>query len=289
VAAAKKEKEQQKNALKKARKVMRNTIKDNDYFASDDTEKINHMQEVERLAELLSLASMQELNEGLQNADPAKAKEVFLTTVKGVNDKQEEETRRHLEAATKKPTSGGAGEATSSSKKAWPDEELQLLIKAVNLFPAGTNQRWETISNFLQQHYEGSNRSAKEVLTKAKELQKMDMSVIKEKTNEKAFDRFAQTHHASGAAEKSNVSERLDSVQDQQIAETGTNPAPWTADEQKLLEQSLKTFPASTPERWERIAENVPSRSKKDCMKRYKEIVETIRAKKRAAEASKKK
>ena len=52
--------------------------------------------------------------------------------------------------------------------------------------------RWETIANFLQQHCEGSNRSAKEVLTKAKELQKMDMSVIKEKTNEKAFDRYIQ-------------------------------------------------------------------------------------------------
>jgi len=288
-AAAKKEKEQQKNALKKARKTMRNAVKDKDYFASDETEKINHMQEVERLAELLSLASIQELNEGLLNQDPGVAKEAFLRTVKEVNDKQEEEKRRHLEAATKK-TPGGGGEASGSSKKAqWPDEELQLLIKAVNLFPSGTNQRWETIANFMQQHMETSNRSAKEVLTKTKELQKMDLSAIKEKTNEKAFDRFAQTHHSSGAAEKSKVSERLDTIADQQIGETGFNPAPWTADEQKLLEQSLKTFPASTPERWERIAENVPNRSKKDCMKRYKEIVDMVRAKKRAAEAAKKK
>ena len=54
------------------------------------------------------------------------------------------------------------------------------------------------------------------------------------------------------------------------IGETGSNPAPWTAEEQKLLEQALKTFPANTPERWEKIAEAVPARSKKDCMKRYK-------------------
>ena len=62
---------------------------------------------------------------------------------------------------------------------------------------------------------------------------------------------------------------------EQQVAQTGTNPAPWSADEQKILEQSLRTYPASTPDRWDRIAETLPSRSKKDCMKRYK--VTTVR------------
>ncbi len=32
--------------------------------------------------------------------------------------------------------------------------------------------------------------------------------------------------------------------------------------------QALKTFPSTTPERWERIAESIPGRGKKDCMKR---------------------
>ena len=59
-------------------------------------------------------------------------------------------------------------------------------------------------------------------------------------------------------------------VADQQIGETGSNPAAWTAEEQKLLEQALRTYPASTEERWEKIAEAIPRRSKKDCMKRYK-------------------
>ena len=38
----------------------------------------------------------------------------------------------------------------------------------------------------------------------------------------------------------------------------------------QLLEQALKTYPASTPERWDRIAESVSTRTKKECMKRYK-------------------
>lgn len=50
----------------------------------------------------------------------------------------------------------------------------------------------------------------------------------------------------------------------------GINLTAWTADEQRLLEQALKTYPASLSDRWEKIAEAIPNRSKKDCMKRYK-------------------
>ena len=48
------------------------------------------------------------------------------------------------------------------------------------------------------------------------------------------------------------------------------NTAAWGAEEQRLLEQALKTYPVSTPDRWDRIAECVPNRTKKDCMRRYK-------------------
>lgn len=57
---------------------------------------------------------------------------------------------------------------------------------------------------------------------------------------------------------------------------TEINAAPWTTEEQKLLEQALKTYPVSTPERWEKIAAAVPGRSKKDCMKRYKVIIAIV-------------
>ena len=55
-----------------------------------------------------------------------------------------------------------------------------------------------------------------------------------------------------------------------QVYEVGSNPAPWTADEQKLLEQAMRTYSANEPDRWDKIAECIPCRTKKDCMKRYK-------------------
>ena len=50
----------------------------------------------------------------------------------------------------------------------------------------------------------------------------------------------------------------------------GMNTMAWGAEEQRLLEQALKTYPVSTPDRWDRIADCVPNRTKKDCMRRYK-------------------
>lgn len=55
--------------------------------------------------------------------------------------------------------------------------------------------------------------------------------------------------------------------------ESGENLLPWTADEQKLLEQALRTYPGGTPERWDKIAGCIATRSKKDCMTRFKVII----------------
>ena len=53
-------------------------------------------------------------------------------------------------------------------------------------------------------------------------------------------------------------------------AALSSEPTAWTNEEQKRLEQALKTYPASTKDRWDRIAEAVPTRKKKECMIRYK-------------------
>jgi len=55
---------------------------------------------------------------------------------------------KKIEAEKKKHLSSGGGkmqngDRSAKDEKNWPYEDLQLLIKAVNLFPAGTANRYD--------------------------------------------------------------------------------------------------------------------------------------------------
>uniref|UniRef100_A0A5F8GME0 DnaJ homolog subfamily C member 2 n=1 Tax=Monodelphis domestica TaxID=13616 RepID=A0A5F8GME0_MONDO len=187
-------------------------------------------------------------------------------------EKEEAEARIRQASKSTEKSAGGGG----SSGKNWSEDDLQLLIKAVNLFPAGTNSRWEVIANYMNLHSSsGIKRTAKDVISKAKSLQKLDPHQ-KDDINKKAFDKFKKEHGVVPHSDSAAPSERFEGL--------CTDFIPWTTEEQKLLEQALKTYPVNTPERWEKIASTVPGRSKKDCMKRYKELVEMVKAKKAAQE-----
>merc|ERR1712244_130571 len=104
--------------------------------------------------------------------------------------------------------------------------ELQLLIKSVNLFPAGTVNRWEVCAEFINQH-SSNTKTAKEVLAKAKEMQSGNfaMSSLKEEVNKLAYENLQK-------GQKKEASQRLETP-----AEMMGNVL-WSADEQKLLEQA---------------------------------------------------
>ncbi|XP_075408592.1 dnaJ homolog subfamily C member 1 [Tenrec ecaudatus] len=57
---------------------------------------------------------------------------------------------------------------------------------------------------------------------------------------------------------------------------------PWTQNQQKLLEFALQQYPKGSTDRWDKIAMCVPSKSKEDCIARYKLLVELVQKKKQA-------
>jgi DnaJ family protein C protein 2 len=143
------------------------------------------------------------------------------------------------------------------------------------------------VTSFINQHNKGSEiaRNAKETLSKAKEMQQGDfhLSSLKEEVNKKAYENLEKQKKRDVKVDDAEASTRLETAAEVQ----GLNVTPWSSEEQKLLEQALKTFPAALgAERWEKIAECLPNRSKKDCMRRYKELAELIRAKKAAQAAA---
>lgn len=271
--ALKQEREVQKKALRKERKAFRDFCKANDYFAESSEESLRHMESVEKICELFKLVQLEKAMKNLQTS----GRTAFLSIVEETKQRIEAERRVNVISNDVRNT---PDKQTKTCTSPWSENDLQLLIKAVNLFPAGTNQRWEVVANFINQHSSstsGVTRDAKEVLAKAKSLQSTDFSKssLKEQANKKAFDNFIAEKKSKEAIEERMpaVTERLDHPIANGVAESKEmkkESTPWTTAEQRLLEQALKTYPTTVPDRWDQIAACIPTRTKKECMKRYK-------------------
>lgn len=304
IEAKRQEREAQKKALKKERKTLRDICKSNNYYADNNEQNLAHMTAIEAICERLSLNELEELNRNIKNI----GKPAFLKALKENEVREEQERLAVLDAAKQKNNTDNKTVAVKAAPE-WNEDNIQLLVKAVNLFPAGTNQRWEVVANFINQHgifsENCSKFTAKLVLAKAKDLQNTDFSKnnLKEVANKQAFDNFKKDKKNVLNIDETGISKKLDGVSlngdvdikpTSGVKKTASNgdikmpmktELPWTTSEQQLLEQALKTYPSSTPERWDRIAECIPNRTKKECMKRYKELVETVKAKKAAQAA----
>ena len=162
---------------------------------------------------LLRKNRLEKLNKGLGQTEGKvdESRSVFESAVQELDRRISEEKQKHLQPHQQQQpgSAGGGGKKGASS---WNPEELNLLIKAVNLFPAGTNQRWEVVANFVNQHH-GGNRSAKDVLAQAKELQQSDFSrsSLKEAANKAAYSKFEKDQGKGGPAEEAAPSERYES------------------------------------------------------------------------------
>lgn len=335
------EKEQQKRALKKERKTLRDLAKENNFYSTSDKEKIKNAEGVEKICEMLKHLELQNFNKDLA----AGGRNCFISMLKQTEDRLEEERKaifgmNKTVAAAQQAQQAKQDSSVKPIDKAamWTPENMQMLIKAVNQFPAGTVQRWEVIANHLNLHCTNlSNRKfvARDVLNKAKDMQSSDFAKnsLKAQANENAFESFEKSKKelkivdnaeistndneadakkkgkkpmANGTASKDasqadttkmnghasgEKAEKSEKVEKEKVSTNGAAPAAntttWGREEQALLEQAMKTYPVSTPDRWDRIAECIPNRSKKDCLRRVKELVDLVNAKREAQQLTK--
>lgn len=198
---------------------------------------------------------------------------------------QEEQAKQREEARLREKQK--TSEPKDAVTTAWAAEEMGLLAKGLQKFPGGLGGRWALIAQFLTQT--GFPRTEKEVIEKTKEmsdgqsLRSMGAQVAADLTSLKtpkakasAAVPAAAPPVAAGEATKAPGAAASGAKSSAVGAEAGGKAAvaesEWSAEQQRALEAALQKHPASVDknERWRLIAEDVPGKTKAQCVDRFK-------------------
>eukprot|EP00929_Paragymnodinium_shiwhaense_P039741 TRINITY_DN2083_c0_g1_i1.p1 TRINITY_DN2083_c0_g1~~TRINITY_DN2083_c0_g1_i1.p1 ORF type:complete len:663 (-),score=268.28 TRINITY_DN2083_c0_g1_i1:210-2198(-) len=225
---------------------------------------------------------------------------------KRVAEEQEQlQKQKDEESRLKEQKAREAKEAAAAEKAAsWSTEELGVLAKGLQKFPGGTGGRWGVITQFLGQN--GFHRTEKEVVDKTKELSEgqslrsMGSQLSAQWTapgaKAKAAPKAAAAAAAAPAAE-AKASASYPAAKAAAVAPKAAAAAPkaaaaapaaaaekpaseeWSAEQQKALETALQKHPATLDknERWRLIADDVPGKTKAQCVERFKWIREQLK------------
>ncbi|RZC33788.1 dnaJ -like subfamily C member 1 [Asbolus verrucosus] len=145
-----------------------------------------------------------------------------------------------------------------SSGGLWTDDDLAELIKLVKKYPGGTSGRWEIIA-------EAMGRSVPEVTYMANKMKENCYKLPNEQEEEQVQVKVKQKT-------KKDVDGGDDSVKK------------WSQTQQKALEEALAKYPKGCAERWDKIADCVPHKTKEECMMRFRYLAETVKKQKESSE-----
>ena len=138
----------------------------------------------------------------------------------------------------------------------WSAGELVALARGIVKFPDGYAQRWEAVTKMVNAEG-GCNRSSKDIIKQSK-----SMELKLHQKPAAAASKPSQNAHPSQAP-----------VQPAKMAPE------WTASQQAAFESGLRNVDRSSPDRWQEIANQVPGKTRKDVVRRFKEIQALVREK----------
>ncbi|KAF7279057.1 hypothetical protein GWI33_007691 [Rhynchophorus ferrugineus] len=150
------------------------------------------------------------------------------------------------ESSPPPPVSGGL----------WTDDDLDELIRLVKKYPQGSSKRWENIADAL-------GRSVAEVTYMANKMKEDGYRLPSEREEEPAQIKVKQ--------------------KTKKEVDTSENITKWSQIQQKALEEALTKYPKGCADRWDRIADNVPDKTKEECMMRFKFLAESLKKQKESS------
>jgi len=260
--------QKQKKELRKARQLLRRIMfkafeeqaandegDDEPFWGSlekmnDDVEFLCDRMTVEQITELSSKLGGErgEVPEQLPD-DVMYIIEDSVQTLKGVSAQEKAIQKAKRDEARKRVAQREAEKkAIAAAANPWSKEELSTLAKAVKKYPAGGANRWETIAMFLNNA----------------------LALAQPRTKEECIAQYNETMRTLAVAK------------DSPVATPKAAEDAWTPDEDAKLQEGLKEYPASMDknERWSAISKLVGTKSKKDCVQRFKFIREALKNKK---------
>lgn len=304
-----KKEEEEKKAAEEAAKIREQKSKDNKNLGKDRTRfrKIcknlatpPSVDDVEILCAKLNGTQLSDLIKAMQGEDPMSAFSDQLKNFKIEDPAAAAERERAAAAAA-----AAEEEKKADKRKPWTDEELSNLAKGLAKFPGGSAQRWEQIAELVP------TKTQREISAKVKEIKEAHFAnkggaapsnpfdKLKEKVGEVVIESSPSKRHdvepaspspAATEPAKTTAATSTTSSSTTTAATTTTTPSVppttatattteepdvvnWSAEEQKTLEQGLKQYTAQQNDRWDKIAAAVGTKTKKDCIARYKHLV----------------
>ncbi|XP_002412691.4 dnaJ homolog subfamily C member 1 [Ixodes scapularis] len=181
------------------------------------------------------------------------------------------EVTSNLSPPSTESSTSRESEATCSDtcKTPWSEDDTVALIRAMKKYPTGTVERWQKIADLL-------NRTADEVILVMKQLKKSNLTanIVPHAQGVTAHDYESVTAFDQAPTIRLLADSADGGAQPLQKADD------WSQAQQKCMEAALQRFPKGTEDRWDRIAEAVPGKSREDCMLRFKFLVEALRRRK---------
>lgn len=134
------------------------------------TTKFQAVLDLEKMFQSFSIEELESFKDKLESCrDNSAKREVFTERVSQINASSQ---RNGVTNGLKDASSVDQNSNVSSSSKKWSVDDCFLLTKAAKVFPPGTQDRWQVITAYFNQHSTtGITRKVKDVMSKSKELQ----------------------------------------------------------------------------------------------------------------------